>query len=277
MRGIGRLLILAACVACAAPLCADWADVGFVLQEGEANAVDGPGEAYDSARPATGDWTASWPLGNHAAALAGTRIRVHSAKTVTFRDHNANCGASNQNSHLVLRVTLSEPVSAFRWDIGDHGQDVTPGALLAARYGTDGETWADAYVYMPGQKTVDPPPVDVTLAAPSAEIYLGWFTEVPQDGRAWWNMGTTGALTFAPVGETLPAIAPRALASVAALRGPRLVPSTFFGTTTHVNTPLSVELMGDLGMHCARLDFLWLGLEPEPGEYRFPPDFWIIK
>ena len=277
MSGTARLLVLAVCLACTASTCADWASTNTVIQEGEASMVVGPGEAYVSTRPAAGGWTASWPLGNHTASLAGTQIRVCSARTVTFRDHNATSGHSGMSSHLVFCVRLSEPISAFRWDIDAHGRHVTPGSVLAARYSRDGAEWADAYVYLPGQETLDPPPVDVTLDTPTDELYIGWFAEVPEGEIGWWNMGRAGTLTFVPVGGTLAPTAPRAPASAAALQAPRVVPSSFFGTTTHVNSADGVDLLNDLGVPCVRIDLLWFGLEPATGEYRFAPDFWIIE
>ena len=279
MSGIARWIMVAACFACVAPTCADWANVDYSYGEGEPNTVVGPGQGYESARPETGPWTACYTLRNHSATLGGEKIRIFSAHTVTFRDHGATSGHSGKSSHVVLKIRLSEPVSAFRWDIGIHGRDVTAGSVLAARYSVDGEKWTDACVYLAGQQVFDPPAVDLRLDAPTDEVYIGWFAEVPEGGRGWWDMGNTGTLTFTSVRQAVRGDAqPEAdTPAYASLQGPRFIPNSFFGTTTHVNGDPGIKLLKDLKIPNVRIDFLWLGLEPARGEYRFPPDFWIIR
>jgi len=264
---------------CVSALSADWVDVNFDFQAGEANSVTGPGEAYESTRPETGEWTASHDLRNHSANLAGERIRVHSACSVIFHDYAVASGHSGKSSHLILSISLSEPISAFRWDIGAHGRDVTVGGALTARYRADGGDWHDAYVYLAGQGVFDAPPVDLKLDQPATNLDIGWFAEVPEGERGWWDMGDTGTLTFTPAQGSSAADEPIGVAGPAGdnLQGSRFIPNSFFGTTTHVNGEPAIELLDDLRVPNVRVDFAWVGLEPAPGQYNFPSDSWIIE
>ena len=59
--------------------------------------------------------------------------------------------------------------------------------------------------------------------------------------------------------------------------GPREVPDTFFGTSTHWNSDWVVGAMKDLGLTCARVDFVHEALEPAEGTYDFSDGQWIIQ
>ena len=58
--------------------------------------------------------------------------------------------------------------------------------------------------------------------------------------------------------------------------GPRFIPNSFFGTTTHVNSKGVVDAMKDLGMAGARTDFIHHAIEPSVGVYAFEPGNWVI-
>ncbi len=61
---------------------------------------------------------------------------------------------------------------------------------------------------------------------------------------------------------------------------PRTIPDTFFGTTSHVNSPTELALLKDLQVPCLRIDFAHNVMEPTQGQYAFgannPPHSWII-
>jgi hypothetical protein len=59
--------------------------------------------------------------------------------------------------------------------------------------------------------------------------------------------------------------------------GPRFIPNSFFGTTTHVNGEPTVAAMKDLNMYGARTDFIHHAIEPTAGVYSFEPGNWVIK
>ncbi len=58
--------------------------------------------------------------------------------------------------------------------------------------------------------------------------------------------------------------------------GPRFIPNSFFGTTTHVNSKGTIDAMKDLGMAGARTDFIHHAIEPYVGVYAFDPGNWVI-
>ena len=277
MRRMCRAIPAFAALAVAA-VQAEWSNVTFAFREGEANSVVGPDRAYEVTRPDTGQWAASFDLRNHFANLGGHDIRVHSAKVVRFGDYNAASGHSGRASHICFMLRFSDPVTGFRWDIGGHGKDVTPGSVLAARYSLDGANWRDACVYPPGQGTWDPPAVTLALDRPTRKLYLGWFADVPGGQRAWWNLGNTGVLTFATAaGGAPPGLSVERVPAPTSLHGSRFVPNSFFGTTTHVNGEKMIGLMGDLNFRNVRIDFRWSGLEPERGKYDFNPEMWMNR
>lgn len=59
--------------------------------------------------------------------------------------------------------------------------------------------------------------------------------------------------------------------------GPRDVPDTFFGTTTHWNGDWTIPTMRDMGITTSRIDFVHKGLEPAWGTYDFSEGNWMIK
>ncbi|MBN2293784.1 MAG: hypothetical protein JXM70_15255, partial [Pirellulales bacterium] len=182
-------------------------------------------------------------------------------------------------SHMVLKIRLSEPITAAIWDIGGHGRNVAPPAALTARYSRDGREWHDAHKYAAGGGNYDPPPVKLKFDPPTQEIYIGWFADVPS-GTGWWLVGDTGEFTFTPAGKPIDPGADKAQPSEAVqddLYGPRTIPDTFFGTTTHVNNEDMAGLLKDLQVPCVRIDFPWAGLEPGPGQYNMDPNLWILK
>jgi hypothetical protein len=65
--------------------------------------------------------------------------------------------------------------------------------------------------------------------------------------------------------------------SVGGMQGPRYIPNSFFATTTHFNTDLLVELLGDLNLRTVRLDFAHDLLEPAAGRYAFGADNRVIQ
>jgi hypothetical protein len=257
---------------------ADWDLLNFRFSRDEENTVKGPGEAFVSVRPSGGPWTASFGAANHFANLKGETIRVYSARVVDFNDYNTASGNAGQTSHIVFKIELSEPVTEAVWDIENHGRNVQPPARLTARYGTDGSKWLDAYSYPAGgPDNHDPPPVTLRFDPPTQVLYLGWFAEVP-GGTGWWLIGTTGQLAFKPL-RSPEASAPAGPEEAAKddLQGPRVVPESFFGTTTHVNSEGAMKLLQDLGIRNVRIDFHWGGLEPARGAYNFGPDIWMMK
>lgn len=281
MRATISAVLTAGLLACVDAAGADWHSVRYELREGEANTVRGPDKAYTSVRPADGAWSERYELRNHFANLGGHDIRGHSASVVTFRDYVVASGHSGMSSRIVFRIRLSEPVSEATWDIGAHGRHVSPGALLEARYSADGANWSAAHVYPAGQGEYRPPRLRLAFARPTKDLYIGLFAEVDEGQTAYWNLGSTGTLTFAPTA------APPSLADTTGdpqdptapsieLHGQRFVPNTFFGTTTHVNSERGIELLMDLNVHTVRIDFRWFGLEPARGSYAFSSDMWMI-
>lgn len=257
---------------------AEWDSVNCDFTAGEENCVKGPNEAFTSVRPRSGPWTASFGVSNHIANLSGEQIRVYSARTVTFHDYNTVSGHAGKSGHIVFKIQFSEPVSGAVWQIDPHGKNVAPPARLVARYSRDGQKWLDAHIYAPGLAgDYRPPPVTLQLDSPTDVLYLGWFAEVPE-GTGWWLIGTTGELTLTPARSPLeagPAEPPKAK-PVDDLHGPRVVPSTFFGTTSHVNGEGMVPLLNDLGIHNVRIDMHWAGLEPSRGQHNFDPGLWML-
>jgi hypothetical protein len=257
----------------------EWDAVSYHFTPGEENTVKGPNEAFASMRPDSGAWTASFGVSNHFANLKGEPIRVYSARQVAFHDHNAASGHAGRSGHVVFKIRLSEPIASAVWQIGPHGKNVVRPARLAARYSRDGRNWLDAYAYPPGHGgDHTPPPVTLRLEPPTDVLYLGWFAEVPE-GTGWWLIGTTGELTFTPAQppeRARPIEATRMMPAVDDLQGPRTVPSTFFGTTTHVNSEGLIRLLQDLGIRNVRIDFPWTGLEPSRGGYNFDPRLWML-
>ena len=93
------------------------------------------------------------------------------------------------------------------------------------------------------------------------------------------SSASTGELTFTPArspAEERPAEHPKATPAADDLQGPRVVPSSFFGTTTHVNSEGLIRLLQDLGIRNVRIDFPWIGLEPSRGQYNFDPGLWML-
>ena len=259
---------------------ADWANVTYNFTSGEENTVQGPNGTLTSTRPSAGEWTASFGANNHSANLQGQRIPVHSAHTVAFNDYNTASGHAGMSSHIVFKIRLSEPITAAVWDIAAHGQNVAPPARLAARYSRDGAKWQTAYEYPAGSGSDHgPPPVTLPFDPPTQEIYIGWFAEVPQ-GTGWWLIGDTGRLTFKPSREPIAEDSSQAATADPAsddLHGSRVIPSTFFGTTTHVNSEGLIRLLEELKVPNVRVDFPWIGLEPSRGEYNLDSNMWMLK
>ena len=257
----------------------EWDSVSFDFTTGEENCVKGPNEAFTSVRPQSGPWTARFGVSNHFANLQGEQIKVFSARTVTFHDYNTVSGHAGKSGHIVFKIQFSEPVSGAIWQIDSHGKNVAPPARLVARYSRDGQNWIDAHIYAPGLAgDYRPPPVTLRLESPTEVLYLGWFAEVPE-GTGWWLIGTTGELTLTPADLPLHAVPPeseRAKSANEELQGPRVVPRSFFGTTTHVNGEGQVPLLQDLGIHNVRIDMHWAGLEPARGQYNFDPSLWML-
>lgn len=282
----GRMALMLALAVSAAFAQADWENVNFAGSEltssaSEENRVTGPGKAYVCPRPDEGLWEVSFGLSNHFANLRDEQIRVYSANTVTFQEYNTSSGHAGRSSHVCFKFELSEPVAAAIWDLPSHGRHVSPGTHFSARYSTDGAAWRNAHVYAPGPAAeVDPPRVTLTFDPPAQEVYVGWFAEVPEGQTGYWNLGSTGTLTFLRPGETPQLETERAAQPdepCAALHGERVIPNTFFGTTTHVNSENAIHLMNDLDMRTVRIDFPYVGLEPAPGQYNFDPELWIIR
>ncbi len=275
-----RLLIaLLAAISSHTARAGEWEDVSRHFTPGEENRVLGPNEAFASTRPKSGPWTASFGLSNHFANLKGEPIHVDSARQVGFHDYNVASGHAGKSGHIAFKIRLSEPVRGAVWRIGPHGKNVAPPARLVARYSRNGQTWHDAYVYPAGQGgDFSPPPLTLSFDPPTDMLYLGWFAEVPS-GTGWWLLGTTGEMTFTPANApsgSPPSDAGNAASQADDLQGPRIVPSTFFGTTTHVNSEGLIRLLQDLGVGNVRVDFAWTGLEPSRGQYHFDPGLWML-
>jgi hypothetical protein len=257
----------------------EWADVSYRFTAGEENRVKGPNQAFTSVRPQSGTWTASFGVSNHFANLKGEQIRVYSARQVAFHDYNTASGHAGGSGHIVFKIQLSEPVARAVWRIGAHGRHVVAPASLTARYSRDGRNWLDAHAYPPGPAgDYAPPAVTLPLDPPTDLLYLGWFADVPS-GTGWWLIGSTGELTFTPArspGKERPAEQPKAAPAANDLQGPRVVPTSFFGTTTHVNSEGLIPLLKDLGIRNVRIDFPWIGLEPSRGRYNFDPGLWML-
>ena len=260
---------------------AAWRNVHFKFSKGLANQVEGPEKFYKSTRPQSGDWEVSYDVSNHSVNLKNDHIRVHSADVVTFHDHHAASGHSGMSSHISFRIVLSEPVRSVTWDISNQSIHVTPGAVLAARYSTDGKQWMDAYVYPTRNgpvTTVNPDPVVLSFKRPTRELYIGWFAQVPQGGSGFWNMSDTGTLVFTPAlkssgpdrpGDSAVPGDRKASSENDDIHGPRFVPNSFFGTTTHggLDESVMIAALNDLNIHGARVDFLRGHFEPQPGKY----------
>ena len=273
-------IVVVTFLSCVSVAQAEWDSVSYHFTAGEANTVDGPGKAFRTTRPAGGTWTASFGASNHFANLQGERIPVHSAQSVAFHDYNTASGHAGKSSHILFKIELSEPVTDAVWDIGAHGRNVVAPARLTARYSRDGEKWLDAYEYPAGYGSDhDPPPVTLRFGPPAKELYLGWFADVPQ-GTGWWLIGSTGELTFTPAQTQDPVTENPASATdepvPARLQAARTIPSTFFGTTTHVNSEGLIELLEDLRISNVRVDFAWSGLEPARGQYNFDGGLWML-
>ena len=281
-----RMALVLTLAVCTASARADWENVNFAgsastFNANEENRVLGPGKAYACPRPAEGLWEVSFGLSNHFANLHDEQIRVYSANTVTFQEYNTSSGHAGRSSHVCFKFELSEPVAAAVWDLPAHGRSVSPGARLSALYSTNGTDWRKAHVYAPGPAAeVDPPPVTLTFDPLAQDVYIGWFAEVPEGQTGYWNLGNTGTLTFFLPGETPQLETERAAQPdqpCAALHGERVIPNTFFATTTHVNSEDAIRFMKDLNMRTVRIDFPYVGLEPSPGQYNFDPELWIIR
>ncbi|MBN1344204.1 MAG: hypothetical protein JXQ73_16075 [Phycisphaerae bacterium] len=284
MQAIGVVLLGTFLAAFGQQAAARWHSVNHVFDKfDEPIALAGPGQSYVSARPDKGPWTAAYPLGNHFANVRDCTIRVYSAETVTFLDYIVASGHAGKSSHIVLRIELSEPIRQVTWDIGPHGRNVSTHARLVARASRDGSTWMDAHVYPTGQSADhDPPPARLSFDPPTSTLYIGWFADVPEGETGWWNLGSTGNLTFVPATTTTiathaPSPSPTSRPIDEPLQGRRTIPPTFFGTTTHVNSEPSIHLLEDLGVNCVRLDFPWRGLEPSRRQYNVDENLWMIK
>ena len=279
MRRLNYSLLVLLVFLCASLARAEWDSVSYHFTAGEENTVEGPDKACRTTRPAGSRWTASFGASNHVANLTGERIPVYSAQSVAFHDYNTASGHAGKSSHITFKIELSEPIVEAVWDIGPHGRNVVAPASLTARYSCDGETWVDAHEYPAGYGSDhDPPPVTLRFDPPTKELYLGWFAHVPQ-GTGWWLIGSTGDLTFTPAQNPFTE-GPSSAADKPAperLQAPRTIPSTFFGTTTHVNSDGLIELLEDLRISNVRVDFAWTGLEPARGQYNFDPGLWMLE
>ena len=280
MHDVAHIVVFT-CLACVSVAQAEWDSVSYHFTAGEENTVDGPGKAFRTTRPAGGTWTASFGASNHFANLQSDRIRVHSAQSVAFHDYNTASGHAGKSSHIIFKIELSEPVTDAVWDIGAHGRNVVAPARLTARYSCDGEKWLDACEYPEGYGSDhDPPPVTLRFDPPTKELYLGWFADVPR-GTGWWLIGSTGELTFTPAQTQNPVTEGLTSATdepvPVSLQAPRTIPSTFFGTTTHVNSDGLIELLDDLRISNVRVDFPWSGLEPARGQYNFDGGLWMLE
>lgn len=281
-------LLFASILSALAPHAPEWIDVSAAVHdsdfhEGEPSAVIGPGESVAVRRPSDGPWEVQVGLANHYANLRGEPILIYSARQIAFHDYFLATGHAGQTSELVLKLELSEPIAAFRWDIGNHGINVSDGAFLSASYSADGAAWSTAYDYPKGSHgDCDPPAQMVSLAAPASNLYLRWEAIVPEGQNGWWNLGDSGVLKLQAVGappldETPPpASQPDARWTEQRYRE-RVIPGTFFGTTTHVNSEGMIALLKDLQVPAVRIDFAYVGLEPSKGAYNFAPDLWMIQ
>lgn len=281
-------LIIVWALSAGAPVAPEWTNVSPILHdsgfhEGEPIAVAGPGKSICVARPGDGPWQVQIGLANHYANLLGEPILIFSARQIAFHDYFLATGHAGQTSELVLKLELSEPIAAFRWDIGNHGINVSDGASLTASHSVDGATWSTAYDYPKGSHgDCDPPAQMVSLAAPASNLYLRWEAIVPEGQNGWWNLGDSGVLTLQAVGapplDETPPPAPQPDARWTEQRyRERVIPETFFGTTTHVNSEGMIRLLKDLQVPAVRIDFAYVGLEPSKGSYNFAPDLWMIQ
>jgi len=269
MRRISALIVYGMIFAWTAPSQAVWQNVNlnFAIKT-DANLVQGPGHYYEIDPPKTGPWTAAFDLRNHQANAEGFVIRVWSAETVNFSDHNVASGHAGKSSHIAFKfVSTTTPFSAVTWDFGTVGMHLSAGAKLTAKYSVDGYKWMNVYDCPPAEGDVALKPVSFTLPEPTNMIYLGWFAEVPEGKNCFWLLGDTGRLTFTP----------SPFANQGHFHGSRFVPNTFFATTTHVNSEGGIRLMRDLNMRTVRIDFPCVGFMPEKGQYNFSSDIWFIQ
>jgi hypothetical protein len=178
----------------------------------------GPDQSFTSVKPVTGDWTANYVTFVGAGSGTGgasdpsapnSTINIWSAANQNLDVWYTHPNNNNASGQMVFKITLSEPIKAFSWNIFN-GMAVSCGSDAGvnpqARWSVDGTNWNLANQYPVGSSSAQTINVDLA-STPTSTLYIGMFTEIYWGGPwCYYEMKHTGPMTFTPVPEPVTAL-----------------------------------------------------------------------
>lgn len=159
-----------------------------------------------SAKPAVGDWTvAGFNLGGGNGA-----VNIWSAYGVEFTSSESIAAAWGHfdNTSLVLKLNLPEPINGLNWDMARFQIHTDHDSQVQARWSADGVNWTTCYTFPPLSDPIYdngtyilPRILDIDVPSTST-LYLGWFGTLNNGERCRYATAETGAFLFHPTNKS---------------------------------------------------------------------------